>query len=144
MHKSNYTCHQRYRPQESIWRRYPETLKKHIRAQQIALENHLPTIYLVDGGGAKLDASDPNAIPTVTPRSTRKIPSNPHGNATRVGKHPKHYPTGSCAQTVTNHLKAPCTPLKHSIFGSELLSTADAKSETQSKLDVPPGTGMPR
>ena len=29
--------------------RYPETLKKQLRAQQIALDNHLPTIYLVDG-----------------------------------------------------------------------------------------------
>jgi acetyl-CoA carboxylase carboxyltransferase component len=33
---------------------YPETVKKHIRAQRIALENHLPTIYLVDSGGAYL------------------------------------------------------------------------------------------
>ena len=28
-----------------------ETIKKHIRAQEIALENHLPCIYLVDSGG---------------------------------------------------------------------------------------------
>ncbi len=33
---------------------YPVTVKKHIRAQQIALENHLPCIYLVDSGGAFL------------------------------------------------------------------------------------------
>ncbi|RMD52563.1 MAG: methylcrotonoyl-CoA carboxylase, partial [Candidatus Thermofonsia bacterium] len=33
---------------------YPETVKKHIRAQVIAEENHLPTIYLVDSGGAFL------------------------------------------------------------------------------------------
>lgn len=33
---------------------YPLTVKKHIRAQRIALENHLPTIYLVDSGGAFL------------------------------------------------------------------------------------------
>ncbi|RMG94470.1 MAG: methylcrotonoyl-CoA carboxylase [Chloroflexi bacterium] len=33
---------------------YPETVKKHIRAQTIAEENHLPTIYLVDSGGAFL------------------------------------------------------------------------------------------
>jgi acetyl-CoA carboxylase carboxyltransferase component len=33
---------------------YPITVKKHIRAQQIALENHLPCIYLVDSGGAFL------------------------------------------------------------------------------------------
>jgi 3-methylcrotonyl-CoA carboxylase beta subunit/propionyl-CoA carboxylase len=33
---------------------YPMTVKKHLRAQQIALENHLPCIYLVDSGGAFL------------------------------------------------------------------------------------------
>jgi 3-methylcrotonyl-CoA carboxylase beta subunit/propionyl-CoA carboxylase len=33
---------------------YPLTVKKHLRAQQVALENHLPCIYLVDSGGAFL------------------------------------------------------------------------------------------
>jgi acetyl-CoA carboxylase carboxyltransferase component len=33
---------------------YPTTIKKHVRAQQIALENRLPCIYLVDSGGAFL------------------------------------------------------------------------------------------
>ena len=33
---------------------YPETIKKHIRAQQIAIENRLPCIYLVDSGGVFL------------------------------------------------------------------------------------------
>ncbi len=33
---------------------YPTTIKKHLRAQQIALENHLPCVYLVDSGGANL------------------------------------------------------------------------------------------
>ncbi len=33
---------------------FPETVKKHIRAQTVAEENHLPTIYLVDSGGAFL------------------------------------------------------------------------------------------
>ena len=33
---------------------FPLTVKKHLRAQQIAAENHLPTIYLVDSGGAFL------------------------------------------------------------------------------------------
>lgn len=33
---------------------YPITVKKHLRAQQIAQENHLPCIYLVDSGGAFL------------------------------------------------------------------------------------------
>ena len=30
---------------------FPMTIKKHLRAQEIALENRLPTIYLVDSGG---------------------------------------------------------------------------------------------
>lgn len=30
---------------------FPMTIKKHIRAQQIAMKNHLPCIYLVDSGG---------------------------------------------------------------------------------------------
>ncbi len=33
---------------------YPMTVKKHLRAQEIALENHLPCVYLVDSGGAFL------------------------------------------------------------------------------------------
>lgn len=33
---------------------YPITVKKHLRAQAIAEENHLPCIYLVDSGGANL------------------------------------------------------------------------------------------
>lgn len=33
---------------------YPLTIRKHIRAQEIALENRLPTIYLVDSGGVFL------------------------------------------------------------------------------------------
>jgi acetyl-CoA carboxylase carboxyltransferase component len=33
---------------------YPLTVKKHLRAQEIAEENHLPCIYLVDSGGAFL------------------------------------------------------------------------------------------
>lgn len=33
---------------------YPMTVKKHLRAQEIALENHLPCVYLVDSGGANL------------------------------------------------------------------------------------------
>jgi acetyl-CoA carboxylase carboxyltransferase component len=33
---------------------YPLTVKKHVRAQQIALENRLPCVYLVDSGGAFL------------------------------------------------------------------------------------------
>ena len=33
---------------------YPVTVKKHLRAQEIAQQNHLPCIYLVDSGGAFL------------------------------------------------------------------------------------------
>src|SRR6187455_1680550 len=33
---------------------YPITVKKHVRAQQVALENRLPCVYLVDSGGAFL------------------------------------------------------------------------------------------
>ncbi len=33
---------------------YPITVKKHVRAQQIAIENRLPCVYLVDSGGAFL------------------------------------------------------------------------------------------
>lgn len=33
---------------------YPITVKKHLRAQQVALDNRLPCIYLVDSGGANL------------------------------------------------------------------------------------------
>ncbi len=33
---------------------YPLTVKKHLRAQEIAQQNHLPCIYLVDSGGANL------------------------------------------------------------------------------------------
>ncbi len=33
---------------------YPMTVKKHLRAQEIAAENHLPCLYLVDSGGANL------------------------------------------------------------------------------------------
>ena len=37
---------------------YPMTVKKHLRAQDIARENHLPCIYLVDSGGAFLPLQD--------------------------------------------------------------------------------------
>lgn len=37
---------------------YPITVKKHLRAQEIARENHLPCIYLVDSGGAYLPLQD--------------------------------------------------------------------------------------
>ncbi len=34
------------------------TVKKHLRAQEVALENHLPCVYLVDSGGAFLPLQD--------------------------------------------------------------------------------------
>ena len=37
---------------------YPLTVKKHLRAQEIAFENRLPCIYLVDSGGAFLPKQD--------------------------------------------------------------------------------------
>jgi len=37
---------------------YPMTVKKHLRAQEIALENRLPCLYLVDSGGAFLPRQD--------------------------------------------------------------------------------------
>jgi 3-methylcrotonyl-CoA carboxylase beta subunit len=37
---------------------YPITVKKHLRAQEIALQNRLPCIYLVDSGGANLPNQD--------------------------------------------------------------------------------------
>jgi 3-methylcrotonyl-CoA carboxylase beta subunit len=37
---------------------YPMTVKKHLRAQEVAAQNRLPTIYLVDSGGANLPNQD--------------------------------------------------------------------------------------
>ncbi len=37
---------------------FPITVKKHLRAQQVALQNNLPCIYLVDSGGAFLPLQD--------------------------------------------------------------------------------------
>jgi len=37
---------------------YPVTVKKHLRAQAVALDNHLPCLYLVDSGGAFLPMQD--------------------------------------------------------------------------------------
>ena len=41
---------------------YPITVKKHLRAQEIAAQNRLPCIYLVDSGGAYLPEQD-NVFP---------------------------------------------------------------------------------
>eukprot|EP00301_Raphidiophrys_heterophryoidea_P023800 c7538_g1_i1.p1 GENE.c7538_g1_i1~~c7538_g1_i1.p1 ORF type:complete len:507 (-),score=82.52 c7538_g1_i1:119-1639(-) len=45
---------------------YPLTVKKHLRAQEIAQQNNLPCIYLVDSGGANL------------PRQTEVFPDRDH------------------------------------------------------------------
>ncbi len=37
---------------------FPLTVKKHLRAQEVAAENHLPCVYLVDSGGAFLPMQD--------------------------------------------------------------------------------------
>ncbi|MFX4377336.1 carboxyl transferase domain-containing protein, partial [Acinetobacter baumannii] len=37
---------------------YPITVKKHLRAQEIAQQNRLPCLYLVDSGGANLPNQD--------------------------------------------------------------------------------------
>jgi 3-methylcrotonyl-CoA carboxylase beta subunit len=37
---------------------YPMTVKKHLRAQEVALDNRLPCLYLVDSGGAYLPEQD--------------------------------------------------------------------------------------
>ena len=37
---------------------YPLTVKKHLRAQEIARDNRLPCVYLVESGGAFLPAQD--------------------------------------------------------------------------------------
>ena len=37
---------------------YPMTVKKHLRAQTIAMQNNLPCVYLVDSGGAYLPMQD--------------------------------------------------------------------------------------
>jgi 3-methylcrotonyl-CoA carboxylase beta subunit len=44
---------------------YPMTVKKHLRAQDIARENNLPCIYLVDSGGANLP-NQTDVFPTAT------------------------------------------------------------------------------
>ncbi|CKS97361.1 acetyl-/propionyl-CoA carboxylase%2C AccD1 [Mycobacterium tuberculosis] len=44
---------------------YPMTVKKHLRAQEVALQNMLPCIYLVDSGGAFLPRQD-EVFPTAS------------------------------------------------------------------------------
>lgn len=55
---------------------YPMTVKKHLRAQEIAQQNRLPCIYLVDSGGAFLPLQDEvfrTAITSGASSTTRPI-----------------------------------------------------------------------
>ncbi len=54
---------------------YPLTVKKHLRAQEVALQNRLPCVYLVDSGGAFLPLQAevfPIAITSGASSSTRR------------------------------------------------------------------------
>ena len=54
---------------------FPLTVKKHLRAQEVAEQNHLPCIYLVDSGGAFLPLQDevfPTATISAASSSTRR------------------------------------------------------------------------
>ena len=60
---------------------YPITVKKHLRAQEVARENRLPCIYLVDSGGAFLPMQDevfPDRSTSAGSSSTRPT-SRPQG-----------------------------------------------------------------
>lgn len=53
---------------------YPITVKKHLRAQEVALHNRLPCVYLVDSGGAFLPRQDevfPTASTSAASSTTR-------------------------------------------------------------------------
>ena len=57
---------------------FPMTVKKHLRAQEIARENHLPCLYLVDSGGAFLPLQACLLYTSPSPRdlSTSRMPSS--------------------------------------------------------------------
>jgi 3-methylcrotonyl-CoA carboxylase beta subunit len=59
---------------------YPITVKKHLRAQEIAAQNRLPCVYLVDSGGAFLPEQD--GVPG--PRALRPHLLQP-GHMSRAG-----------------------------------------------------------
>ena len=56
---------------------FPMTVKKHLRAQQIAEENHLPCLYLVDLGGAFLPLQD-EVFPDATSFRSHLLQSGAH------------------------------------------------------------------
>ena len=51
---------------------FPLTVKKHLRAQEIADQNHLPCVYLVDSGGAFLPRYSPTATTSGGSSTTRR------------------------------------------------------------------------
>jgi 3-methylcrotonyl-CoA carboxylase beta subunit len=51
---------------------FPLTVKKHLRAQEVAGQNHLPCIYLVDSGGAFLPLSSPTASTSAGSSTTKR------------------------------------------------------------------------
>lgn len=57
------------------------TVKKHLRAQQIAMENNLPCVYLVDSGGAYLPLQDEAGAAKLAPIDQRE-----HAGCTRLFK----------------------------------------------------------
>ena len=61
---------------------YPMTVKKHLRAQEVALHNRLPCIYLVDSGGAYLPEQD-ERLPR--PRALRPDLLQPGARCPRPG-----------------------------------------------------------
>jgi 3-methylcrotonyl-CoA carboxylase beta subunit len=71
---------------------FPLTVKKHLRAQEIALENHLPCVYLVDSGGAFLPLQA-EVFPdrehfgrTCLPCATRPSSSASRGRSSSAGR----------------------------------------------------------
>uniref|UniRef100_A0A7N8WQ75 methylcrotonoyl-CoA carboxylase n=1 Tax=Mastacembelus armatus TaxID=205130 RepID=A0A7N8WQ75_9TELE len=80
---------------------YPITVKKHLRAQEIAQQNHLPCIYLVDSGGANL------------PRQADVFPDRDHFG--RIFYNQARLSSEGIAQVMVIHLFNFCTQLK-SIF----------------------------
>jgi len=51
---------------------FPMTVKKHLRAQEVALENRLPCVYLVDSGGAFLPLQDRTRSISAASSTTRR------------------------------------------------------------------------
>src|SRR3546814_13769741 len=65
---------------------YPLTVKKHLRAQEIAMENRLPCVYLVDSGGANL----PNQAEVFPDRSEARRVGNECVSTCRSRWSPEH------------------------------------------------------